>query len=1034
MIFNSQSDNGEKRLLEIINIAEKQKEKKLVLSDFEEFSFPKNWKERACLFIDLEDLLEKDTTDIFDLSLTFFKKIITSTEEEVIENLEKQEIKARINEALDKSLILFDKASTNKENELEIEIRENYDSTRYIELNTETNLSQNKIIFIIIALETARKYFKLDKYKPTMQETERYIEEAKMLLDRDIGYNKDLEIYTSKNKSFDQETINENIRKIVKEIKIGFASETTARYEVEENRDIERIKTNKVRPIISKLILDINSFLPKIIGKANEYALDFSNLEDILNIEKFDKATKQKEHRYLTNLKIGNLVLSSKELGGFRVVGIKNLPKDYVAINPSTIYFFRELLEVGTTLNLSKYLEKGIIVYDKLLEGMTVRLSDKSIVKINSIKEAKSLEDQIEKIIDIGQIGINSKILGKNSSFSKHDLENKNQISEQDAIKAAEVNNYLHPDYTYKYNLLSTEEIDTLINELKLGEIKKEETTIKNIVLDYKKETKDMLEKIGKEHFVDDDKIIIEENVYSFLRTLGIIETSLEHEFAKSKNVLEYLEKVSGFKLKDTAKDTVGARIVLHSVSKIKRFGHANVLFPLWIYGGKNYSLNKAILAKKSFLRKGHIKIDFPSYFCEKCNKLSLNKTCQCKTVTKLKYYCKKCNKTINDKKCDKCNLDLNKYYRADIDLEKLYENEKKEVDEHKNYPITGIRVSNARNKQIEEIKKGVLRSKNKIKVYKNGASPYALTFIPQEQINVEELKDYKKLGYKKGDKIIKENDIIINEYTADYLLRTSKFVDDELEKIYKEKRYYNANSIDDLIGKIVLLHSGEKNYLIPARIIGFTDNKVGIAPPNLIKEIRNKRNNEVKIYLGLDFLLNASSELYEDNPNIVMVDINKDEEQKEKNLNLDNTKKLFSHKPQYMNLSTDEKITMQIKLQNYIETVDNKDIIEKLVIRNLLPDLISDIQSFSRQEFKCSKCNLIHRRIPISNKCSRCANNKLLLTVNKNKIEKKIYQIKNIVNRYRVSNQLLQRIKLLENEHISLFYPEEIQKNLADF
>ena len=51
----------------------------------------------------------------------------------------------------------------------------------------------------------------------------------------------------------------------------------------------------------------------------------------------------------------------------------------------------------------------------------------------------------------------------------------------------------------------------------------------------------------------------------------------------------------------------------------------------------------------------------------------------------------------------------------------------------------------------------------------------------------------------------IRHQDVILNKHGADYMLKVTRFVDQMLEGLYGMPRYYNAISINDLLGKLVI-------------------------------------------------------------------------------------------------------------------------------------------------------------------------------------------------------------------------------------
>ena len=131
---------------------------------------------------------------------------------------------------------------------------------------------------------------------------------------------------------------------------------------------------------------------------------------------------------------------------------------------------------------------------------------------------------------------------------------------------------------------------------------------------------------------------------------------------------------------------------------------------------------------------------------------------------------------------------------------------------------------------------------------------------------------------------------------------------------------------------------------------------------------------------------------------------------------------------------SIPDKITTQFNLQARIKAVDAKNAAERLILSHFIPDLYGNLRSFSRQTFRCSNCNFIHRRPPLIGKCLKCGGN-LLLTINKGGIEKYLEITRKIVLDYELPDYMKQRLELLEKEIDSIFEDDRVkQTGLGDF
>ena len=81
----------------------------------------------------------------------------------------------------------------------------------------------------------------------------------------------------------------------------------------------------------------------------------------------------------------------------------------------------------------------------------------------------------------------------------------------------------------------------------------------------------------------------------------------------------------------------------------------------------------------------------------------------------------------------------------------------------------------------------------------------------------------------------------------------------------------------------------------------------------------------------------------------------------------------------------------------------------------------MGNLHSYSRQGFRCVKCNAKYRRVPLKGVCTRCSG-KLLLTISKGGIEKYLNTAINLADRYELEPYIKQRIILLKEEIEAVF------------
>ncbi|MEM2449750.1 MAG: hypothetical protein QW119_03485, partial [Candidatus Methanomethylicaceae archaeon] len=73
-------------------------------------------------------------------------------------------------------------------------------------------------------------------------------------------------------------------------------------------------------------------------------------------------------------------------------------------------------------------------------------------------------------------------------------------------------------------------------------------------------------------------------------------------------------------------------------------------------------------------------------------------------------------------------------------------------------------------------------------------------------------------------------------------------------------------------------------------------------------------------------------------------------------------------------------------------------------------------------QQFRCTKCGIKYRRIPLKGKCIKC-NNNIVLTVHEGNISKYLDAAYTLAKDFQVDSFLQQQIKLIERSLKELIY-----------
>jgi len=334
----------------------------------------------------------------------------------------------------------------------------------------------------------------------------------------------------------------------------------------------------------------------------------------------------------------------------------------------------------------------------------------------------------------------------------------------------------------------------------------------------------------------------------------------------------------------------------------------------------------------------------------------------------------------------------------------------------------------------------------------------------------------------------LKAQDLVIPEHAGDYLVQVASAIDEMLITIYEISPFYNVKKRDDLVGHLVMGLSPHTSAGVLSRIIGYTKAFVIYGHPYFhTAKRRNCDGDEDTIMLLLDGLLNFSREYLSehrggtmDAPIVVTPLIDPAEIDDEahcielvdkypaefyrkaenleppSNAGLKTVGDVLGTPEQYEQLpltivggtinnanlrtayvildSIPEKVKAQIGLHEKLRSVVLKDSVERLITNHFIPDIYGNLRSFSRQEFRCTKCNTIYRRVPLIGKCPKCGG-KLILTIHGGGIKKYLDVTNNLIDKYELSDYLRERIKLVREEIRTIFADEtKKQLGLGDF
>jgi DNA polymerase II large subunit len=566
-------------------------------------------------------------------------------------------------------------------------------------------------------------------------------------------------------------------------------------------------------------------------------------------------------------------------------------------------------------LKIQKPTKGCVVAACDSIEPPIVKLINGSVKKLKTKEEVKELYEDIEEIIYLGDILFPfSDVANRNYELLKPgyvqewwklhlrekdpELEKKIDpfnISFEDALEISKgLGVPMHPDYIFYWSQISVDQFLGLIEWLKFARV------TRRIILPYNKTEREKfklgkraLELLGIEHEITLENVVIGEtsskalfsNLGLDLHILDIEEKFLknyidERHFEISNNVLEAVNVVSNFEIRDKAGVFIGTRMGRPEKAKLRKLtGSPNVLFPVGGEGGRLRSVQAAC-------EVGKVRSSFPLYFCEDCDNETIYPLCEkCNKKTKRRFYFPETKEKSPTKTAKWSEREGLPYQNRDVDINHYFGDAVDKLEmEDQEVPllIKGVRGLWSEEKQIEHLSKGVLRAKYDLQVNKDGTIRFdaielpLVSFKPKEiSVSVEKLK---KLGYKKDidgkdlvddDQILelKPHDILLpcapdspDERADDVFIRVAEFVDEELGGFYKLKPFYNVNTRDDLIGHLGVCIAPHNCAGVVCRFIGFSQTQGLIASPFMHAAIRRDCDgDEAAIMLLGDVLLNFS-------------------------------------------------------------------------------------------------------------------------------------------------------------------------------
>ncbi|MEM2455651.1 MAG: DNA polymerase II large subunit, partial [Candidatus Bathyarchaeia archaeon] len=273
-----------------------------------------------------------------------------------------------------------------------VAIKTNIDGSRYLAVyfaGPIRSAGGTEAALTPVVADFIRKLLRLDRYKPTNEEIERFIEELR-LYEREVG-------------NFQYNVSDEQVRFVLKSIPVEVTGPSSDPIEVTLYRNLPRIETNRVRGGALRVIND------GVIGRA---AKVLAVVRD-LRIQGWDwleeikaSAANRSSAGFMEEAPAGRPILCfPSEKGGFRLRygRSRNTGLSAVGVHPLTMITLQNFLAGGTQIKIETPGKAGIVMPVDYIEPPIVKLKDGSVVRV-SYENIEIVKRDAEKILFLGDI------------------------------------------------------------------------------------------------------------------------------------------------------------------------------------------------------------------------------------------------------------------------------------------------------------------------------------------------------------------------------------------------------------------------------------------------------------------------------------------------------------------------------------------------------------------------------------------------------------------------------------------------------
>ena len=728
----------------------------------------------------------------------------------------------------------------------------------------------------VLVADYTRRLLDIDAYRPSQIEIGRVVEEVE-LYERETGLQ-----YTPSR---------EEITHIAEHCPIMLDGEPTTEDELDSYRDLDRIDTNRGRGgmclVLAEGIAQKADKLARYVDSLD--AVDWPWLTTLRTgkgeTEEVDTSTASgpvgPKDSYLVDLIAGRPVVAHPSRpGGFRLRygRARNHGLATAGVHPATMHLLDDFLAPGTQLKTERPGKAAGVVPVDTIEGPTVMLHDGSVRRLEDPVEAKELRNGVAEILDIGEYLVNVGEFVENNhrlvpgayDTQRWRLEMAEAGADVQALAddpevslttpgperavgwAQRYDAPIHPHYTYLYHDATIDELGSLAAAIETGHRSED-----GLLLSDTTEIASILCTLLVPHESTEEGLLIEDWL-PLARTLGF-SGALERDWEtlSGEDPLEAVNEIAPFPVRAKAPTRVGARMGRPEKSEPRELSPAvHCLFPVGAAGGDQRSIAEAAAYRPDANGDiGEIEVELNRRRCTACGQEGVDPRCQaCGERTEPVYICPDCAIEVEADDagrhhCPRCGREGSCVQTQAIDIGSRFDGAFEDVDVQKRHVpmVKGVKGLTSETKAPEPLEKGVLRADHDITVFKDGTSRYDMTDLPVTAVRPAEVgvdaETFRELGYEtdiEGDELryddqvveLHYQDVILSDDAAEYLYRTSQFVDDLLTDYYDLEPFYELEGPEDLVGELVLGLAPHTSAAVTGRVVGFTSAAVGYAHP----------------------------------------------------------------------------------------------------------------------------------------------------------------------------------------------------------